>query len=201
MTIRAIFFDLGGVIVRTEYQAPRERLAERLNMTYEDINKIVFESDTARKASIGQISTEEHWEAVTRRLKRPASETKSIREEFFAGDVVDRDLIGFIRSLRSRYKTGVISNAWPDLRDYIVENKFDDAFDSLIISAEVGAMKPDAKIYQIALDQLKVQANESAFVDDMKVNVEASHALGMHGIVFHDPLQVKENLKALLNHR
>lgn len=201
MTIRAIFFDLGGVIVRTEYQAPRERLAERLNMTYEDINKIVFESDTSRKASLGQISTDEHWEAVTRRLKRPVSETRSIREEFFAGDVADRDLIGFVRSLRPRYKTGVISNAWPDMRDYVVENKFDDAFDSLIISAEVGVMKPEAKIYQIALDQLTVQANEAAFVDDMKVNVEAARALGMHGIIFQNPLQVKENLKALLNHR
>ncbi len=201
MTIRAIFFDLGGVIVRTEYQAPRERLAERLNMTYEDINKIVFESDTSRKASLGQISTDEHWEAVTRRLKRPVSETRSIREEFFAGDVADRDLIGFIRSLRPRYKTGLISNAWPDMRDYVVENKFDDAFDSLIISAEVGVMKPEAKIYQIALDQLTVQANEAAFVDDMKVNVEAARALGMHGIIFQNPLQVKENLKALLNHR
>ena len=46
MTLRAVFFDIGGVIVRTEYQAPRERLAERLNMTYEDISKIVFKSET-----------------------------------------------------------------------------------------------------------------------------------------------------------
>ncbi len=201
MTIRAIFFDLGGVIVRTEYQGPREQLAERLNMTYEDINKIVFESDTSRKASLGQISTGEHWEAVTRRLKRPPSETKSIREEFFAGDVVDRDLIGFIRSLRPRYGTGIISNAWPDLRDYVAGNKFDDAFDSLIISAEVGVMKPEAKIYQIALDRLKVRANEAAFVDDMPANIEAARALGMQGIVFRDPRQVKENLKTLLDHR
>ena len=201
MTIRAIFFDLGGVIVRTEYQAPRERLAERLNMTYEDINKIVFDGETARKASLGQINTDDHWRAVTRRLKRPASETKSIREEFFAGDVVDREFIDFIRSLRPRYKTGLISNAWPDLRDFIVENKFDNAFDTLIISAEVGVMKPEAKIYQIALDELQVRANEAAFVDDMPVNVEAARALGIHGIIFHNPHQVKENLKALFDHR
>ena len=201
MTLRAIFFDLGGVILRTEYQAPRERLAERLNMTYEDISKIVFEAETARKASIGGISVEEHWLAVTRKLRLPDSEAESIRTEFFAGDVIDRDLLDFIRSLRPHYKTGVISNAWSDLRDYIVKHQFDDAFDMLIISAEIGMMKPQPEVYQLALKQAQVEANEAAFIDDTPRNVEAANALGMHGIVFRDPAQVKENLTALLNQR
>ncbi|HEY9152506.1 MAG TPA: HAD family phosphatase [Anaerolineales bacterium] len=201
MTLRAVFFDLGGVIVRTEYQAPRERLAERLNMTYEDISKIVFEAETSRKASIGEVSVEEHWLAVTRKLRLPASEAENIRTEFFAGDVIDRDLLDFIRSLRPRYKTGVISNAWGDMRDYIARNQFDDAFDTLIISAEIGKMKPQPEIYQLALKQAQVEANDAAFVDDTLKNIEAANALGMHGIVFRDPAQVKENLKALLNHR
>jgi len=201
MTLRAIFFDLGGVIVRTEYQAPRERLAERLNMTYEDVSKVVFDGETARKASIGEMSVDEHWLAVTRKLRLPASETESIRTEFFAGDVIDRDLLNFIRSLRPHYKTGIISNAWGDLREYIVKNHFHDAFDTLIISAEIKMMKPQPEIYQLALKQIQVEANEAAFVDDMPKNVEAANALGMHGIIFRDPAQVKENLKALMNHR
>ncbi|MGA7195433.1 MAG: HAD family phosphatase [Anaerolineales bacterium] len=201
MTLRAIFFDLGGVIVRTEYQAPRERLAERLNMTYEEISKVVFESETARKASIGEMSVDEHWLAVTRKLRLPASEVESIRTEFFAGDVIDRDLLNFIRSLRPRYKTGIISNAWGDLREYIVKNQFKDAFDTIIISAEIKMMKPQPEVYQLALKQAQVEAREAAFVDDMPQNVEAAKALGMHGIVFRDPAQVKENLNTLMNHR
>ncbi len=198
MTIRAVYFDLGGVIVRTEYQAPREHLAERLNLTYEDLSKIVFESESARKASLGEISTDEHWEAVARRLKQPVTEAPSIRTEFFAGDVVDRGLLSYIRTLRPGIKTGVISNAWPDLRDYIVENKFDDAFDNLIISAEVGVMKPDLKIYQLALKQFSVRADESAFVDDSAANVQAARSLGMHAILFQDSPQIQTELKALL---
>ena len=198
MTIRAVYFDLGGVIVRTEYQAPREHLAERLNVTYEDIDKIVFGSESARQASLGQTSIDAHWEAVARKLKRPVSEAQSIRTEFFAGDVVDRGLLDFIRSLRPRFKTGVISNAWPDLRDYIVENKFDDAFDNLVISAEVGVMKPEPKIYEIALEKLNVRASEAAFVDDVAFNVQAAQSLGMHGILFTDAAQTLKELKALL---
>jgi len=201
MTLCAVFFDLGGVILRTEYQAPRERLAERLNMTYEDLSKVVFDGETARKASIGEMSVVEHWLAVTRKLRLPASEMESIRTEFFAGDVIDRDLLAFIRSLRPRYKTGLISNAWGDMRDYIVKNQFDNAFDTLIISAEIGMMKPQPEVYQLALKRALVEAREAAFVDDMPKNVEAANALGMHGIIFRDPAQVKENLKALMNHR
>src|SRR5512142_953202 len=114
MSVRAIFFDLGGVVVRTEYQAPREHLAERLNTTYEDLSRIVFESESSRQASVGAITTDAHWEAVTRRLGRPPVEAQAIHDEFFAGDVMDMSLLAFIRSLRPKYKTGVISNAWPD---------------------------------------------------------------------------------------
>ena len=199
MSVRAVFFDLGGVIVRTEYQAPRERLAERLNMTYEDINKIVFESETSRRASIGAISVDDHWAAVTRRLGRRASETAAIRAEFFAGDIVDHDLLDFIRSLRPRCKTGIISNAWPDLREYMVKNGLDDAFDALVVSAEVGVMKPEPQIYRIALEQLKVEADEAAFVDDTPANVEAACALGMQGLLFRDPQQTLEELKRILS--
>ncbi|HEX2697824.1 MAG TPA: HAD family phosphatase [Anaerolineales bacterium] len=198
MTIKAVLFDLGGVIVRTDYQAPRERLAERLNMTYEDLDQLVFNSDSAQKASVGAMTAKEHWASVTRKLGRPVSEAQAIREEFFAGDVVDRTLLDFIRSLRPRYKTGLISNAWPDLRQYIVEMKFEDAFDAQIISAEVGVTKPEAKIFQIALEQLQIKANEAAFIDDVPANVEAARGLGLHGIVFENPTQTLEELREIL---
>jgi epoxide hydrolase-like predicted phosphatase len=198
MAIRAVFFDLGGVIVRTEYQAPRERLAERLNTTYEDLYKSVFESDTGHKASLGSIPLDEHWTAVARRFGRPASETETIRTEFFAGDVIDRTLLDFIRSLRPQRKTGVISNAWPDMREYLVENKFDDAFDALVLSSEVGITKPDPKIYHMALDKFKVKPEEAVFVDDIPANIEAARALGLQGVLFQSTEQTLKKLKELL---
>jgi epoxide hydrolase-like predicted phosphatase len=198
MTFRAVFFDLGGVIIRTEYQAPREHLAERLNMDYEDLVKLVFDSETARKASVGALSEAEHWQAVTCRLGRPASEQEAIRDEFFAGDVPDRELIETIRSLRPRYKTGVISNAWPGMRASLVKQKLDGAFDVVVISAEVGVMKPDPKIYRMALEQGAVQAAEAVFVDDSAPNVEAARALGMHGLLFRVPERALIELRKLL---
>jgi len=198
MTLRAVFFDLCGVVVRTEFQVPRQLLADRLGMEYEDLNRIVFDSDSGQKATIGQISSEEHWNAIMKRLKRPASELPSIRQEFFAGDIVDRTLLDYIRSLRGKYKTGLISNAWGDLRDFIVREKFDDAFDRMIISAEVGAAKPEARIFQIALEQFGVSPKEAVFVDDFLINIEGCEKVGIQGIHFKDPESALQQLKQLL---
>jgi putative hydrolase of the HAD superfamily len=199
MTIKAVFFDLGGVIVRTDYQAPRQHLAERLGMEYEDLVKLVFESPTSARASVGEISAEKHWAEVTKRARRPAAETESIRAEFFAGDIVDREILEFLRSLRPRYYVGLISNAWPDLRDYIIEQKFDDAFDHMVISGEVGVMKPEARIYQIALEQAGVSPSEAVFVDDFAENIEGCWVVGMHGIQFRDPHKTMIELRILLD--
>lgn len=199
MSIRAVFFDLGGVIVRTEYQAPRQQLAERLGMEYDDLDRLVFNSDTGLQASLGTITSQQHWEAVLKRLKRPVEELQAIRDEFFAGDIVDRTILEFLRSLRGTHQTGLISNAWSDLRDYIVREKMDDAFDHIIISAEVGVAKPEAKIYQLALEQAGVSASEAVFVDDFYINIEGCQKVGMKGIHFKDSQAALEQIKQLLS--
>jgi len=201
MSIKAVIFDLGGVIVRTEYQAPRQHLAESFGMDYDDIDKVVFgggPNGSAARASIGEITEEQHWPNVMKVLKQPASEYERIREEFFAGDVIDIAIIDFLRSIKPNYKTGLISNAFSGLRDYIMREKFDDAFHHMVISAEVGVAKPDAKIYHFALEQLQVQPNEAVFVDDFYENIEACEKLGMKGIHFKDSQSALEQLKQLL---
>jgi epoxide hydrolase-like predicted phosphatase len=198
VSFRAVYIDLGGVLARTEFQAPRQHLAERLGMEYEDIVRIVFDSESSVRASLGEITEAEHWAGIMRRLRRPVSEAESIQEEFFAGDVIDRNLLDFLRGLRETYKTGLISNAWSGLRPWIVRHKFDDAFDVMVISAEIGVMKPDPRIFQYALEQLDMTPSETVFIDDFPENVEAARLLGMHAIHFTNPRQAVSELKQLL---
>jgi epoxide hydrolase-like predicted phosphatase len=202
MTLRAVFVDLGGVIVRTEYQAPRQHLAERFGMDYESMTNLAFTGDSARKASTGLISEDEHWSGIMRRLHLPESELRTVRDEFFAGDIIDLVLLDLLRSSHGRFKVGLISNAFSGLREWIVEKKFADVFDAMIISAEVGVEKPDARIFQIALEKLGVAASESVFLDDFAENITAARALGMQTIHFTQPEQALVQLEKLLaNHR
>lgn len=201
MSLHAVFFDLGGVILRTEYQAPRQQLAEKFGMDYEDIEKIVFgggPNGSAARATLGEITEEAHWLNVMKVLKQPASEYEHIRDEFFAGDVIDLGILDFLRSLKPKYKVGLISNAWSGLRAFIEREKFVDAFHHMTISAEVGAAKPSAQIYEFALEQFQVKASEAVFVDDVLENIEACEKLGMQGIQFKDPESAIKQLKVLL---
>ena len=201
MSIRAVFFDLGGVILRTEYQAPRQHLADKFGMDYENIEKIVFgggANSSAARATVGEITEEQHWLNVMKILKQPASAYEHIRDEFFGGDIIDRVILDFLRSLKPKYKVGLISNAWSGLRAYIEREKFDDAFHHMIISAEVGAAKPSARVFQIALDQFQVKAKEAVFVDDVLENIEACEKVGMKGIHFKETESALKQVQALL---
>jgi epoxide hydrolase-like predicted phosphatase len=136
-----------------------------------------------------------------RRLNLPESQTRAVRDEFFAGDITDLALLEFMRGLRRQFKVGLISNAWSGLRPWIVSKKFEDVFDAMIISAEVGVMKPDARIFHMALEKLDVAPSESIFLDDFLENVTGARALGMQAIHFVQPEQALKELKQLLaNH-
>lgn len=198
MKIKAIFLDYGGVIQRTEYQSPRQYLAQKFGMEYEDIDKIVFDSPTARQATVGEIKEAEHWSAIAKRFKLGKDELEKFKSEFYGGDVIDHEFMQFIRSLRPKYKVGLISNALSDMREYLIKQKLEDAFDTLTISAEVKSAKPEAKIYLHALEQTEVKAEEAVFVDDVSANIEACQKLGMHGVLFRDVDEVINQIKKLL---
>jgi epoxide hydrolase-like predicted phosphatase len=199
MTIRSIFIDFGGVIVRTEDKGPRVRQAEKLGMTSHDLEKIIFESESAQRASIGEIQEEAHWQTVADALGVSRAEADKITTEFFSGDRLDIPLVDFLRGLRPERKVCLISNAWSGLRTFITLKKFDDLFDDMVISAEVGLTKPDPRIYRLALEKLGTRPDESVFLDDVLVNVEAARAIGMAGIQFTQPEKALEELKQLLN--
>ncbi len=90
-------------------------------------------------------------------------ETEKLAADFFSGDRLDTVLIEFLRGLRPQRRIGLISNAWSGLRDYITRSDFADVFDELVISAEVGLVKPDPRIYRLALERLAVAARRISF--------------------------------------
>ena len=200
MTIKAIIFDLGGVLLRTADFAPRERLATRLGMNRYKLEEFIFGGESGERAQRGEISVQEHWENLWRQINYSPAEFTALLDEFFAEDEIDHRLIDYVRKLHQTYKTALLSNAWDDLRQVIAEKwHFEDAFDTMIISAEVRLAKPDPRIFQLALARLEVEANQSIFVDDMKRNVEGAQAVGLQAVQFHTSQQMRLDLEKLLN--
>ncbi|MFC1878358.1 HAD family hydrolase [Chloroflexota bacterium] len=199
MAIRAVIFDLGGVLVRTEDPTPREKLAQRLGMTGVELEALAFGGSSSNQAQRGEIEIERHWDNVGQTLELTPDELKAFIDEFFSGDRLDSKLVDTIRSLRANYKTALLSNAFSNLRYYLNQVwEIADAFDELVISSEVGVMKPDARIYQIVLQRLVLAPEEAVFIDDFVHNVEGARAVHMHAIHFRSREQMLAELEQVL---
>ena len=199
--IRALITDFGGVLVRTRTDRSRRALEERLGLMQNTLENRVFGGEISLRGQCGEIGEEEFWQAVARDLDcaRIGLTPLTFRDEFFADDFLDEELVAFIRSVRPQLKTGLISNAWSGLRDMIHTTvPIADAFDALVISAEEKMMKPDPRIYQLALDRLGVCADEAIFLDDVQENIAACQALGMQGVHFKSSEQAQRDIRALL---
>jgi HAD superfamily hydrolase (TIGR01509 family) len=193
--IRAIIIDIGGVLIRTSSRESRLAWEHRLGLAEWESEEIVFESEVGTKAQLGKISDEELWAQVGSRLDLSGADLEEFRRDFWAGDRVDESLYSFVRSLRPRYQTAVISNATDSLRRRLKqEYGIAEGFDLIVVSAEEGVMKPDPVIYQRALDRLGRSPEETIFIDDSRENVAAAQDGGMVGIHFSAELDIAREL-------
>ena len=109
------------------------------------------------------------------------------------------DMNGLVHRARKKgIKTALLSNSWGN--NY-PRHGWDDMFDEVIISGEVGMRKPDAEIYHHTLELLKVKPNESVFVDDLAHNIKGAAELGMIGFLHVDYDSTKMELEAIFNEK
>jgi 2-haloacid dehalogenase len=70
-------------------------------------------------------------------------------------------------------------------------------FEGILLSGDVRLLKPDPRIFQVFFETYSIDPADAVYIDDLKPNVEAAAALGMHGIVFTDPLALRNELVKL----
>lgn len=197
---QAIIFDFGGVLMQTEDRGPRTQLARRLGRTTEELEELVFMGPSELPAALGKISAEQHWRSVAETLQISEAEIPAFQESFWGGDRLETQIVEQIRRLKQHYRTALLSNAWSNLREYLVNGlKIADAFDQMVISAEVGLVKPDPRIYHLVLERLQVPAQAAIFLDDFLQNVEGARSVGLTAIHFRSADQALAELNQFLN--
>lgn len=200
MTFQAVIFDFGGVLVRTFDQSGRWRWDERLGLPRGSVERAVFNSMLARQATAGAAPVLAIWQDVAQTLGLDADQLRQFRLDFFSGDRLDAELVEFLRSLRPSYKTAILSNAWSNGRRVIAQDYgLADAVDEIIVSAEEGVAKPDARLYRLAVQRLGAPAAAAIMVDDFVDNVNGAVAAGLTGVLFRSTAQVIADLNLLLN--
>lgn len=117
--------------------------------------------------------------------------------DFYTEELVEmpgtRELI---ERLKVHYKVAMLTNNNAlGFKPFDAKFGFSRLFDAVIVSGEEGVKKPDERIFQIALQRLRVKAKNTYFLDDTPANVDAAKKTGIHGIVFKDAKQAEADLK------
>jgi putative hydrolase of the HAD superfamily len=105
--------------------------------------------------------------------------------------------LAFIHKLRSRIRTGVISNSWLGSRRAMAKWITSEMFDAIIFSSEEKVRKPEAAIYRVALDRLGLAPDEAMFFDDFPENVDAAGRIGIEAFIFQGAHQTIERLRKI----
>jgi HAD superfamily hydrolase (TIGR01509 family) len=199
MKYEAVIFDIGGVLVRTLDWSARHQWEDRLNLPVDGLSTLVFDSEPARLASIGEGWDEHIWQLVAEQCVLETDELSQLRLDFWIGDALNVELADFLRSLRPRFKTGILSNAWSEMRD-MNRQRFgmSDIVDKTVYSFEIGVLKPTRQSFDYILKSLDVEPSHAIFVDDFEKNVHGARDAGMTAVRFIDTLQTIGELNALL---
>ena len=146
----------------------------------------------------GRISESAFWKDVCEHLRCEPPESESLWGEAFRAVYSPREeVFALARSLRERgYKTSLLSNTEAPAMEFFLSLGYD-AFTAATFSCAEGAVKPGPEIYEVAARKLGLATECCTFIDDKLEFVEGAQAVGMKGILYQSPTQVKQDLAKL----
>lgn len=181
--IKAIVFDMGGVIIHFDENKYYEYLSEQYDINE---NKIVNAmTPLINRFDRGDITLGLLLDSISKNIgiKIPR---KSWNLVFDSNAKIDGKMIALIGALSKNYKIYMLTNVNRSryFRTNIMLKINEKLFDKKFISCYLHMTKPDKRIYQYLLAKTKLMPNETVFIDDSLANINGARAIGMNGIVF-----------------
>ena len=199
-TIRALFWDVGGVLLTNAWdhtqraQALKHFLLEDDDEEFHNRHEMVVSSFER-----GKITLEEYLDRTVFYRPRPFTR-EAFRDYMFSLSQPFPDVVQFAESLSrsGKYFMGTINNESRELNYYRIE-KFGlrNIFRLFISSCFVGLRKPESGIYRLALEVTQIPAEECCFIDDRALNLECAAKLGMDTIEMDSLDQLRADLQKL----
>lgn len=198
--VKAFIFDFDGVLVRTEDSSLRHAWDIRLGLAPGSVERAIHHSDLWIQAQLGRITPKAYWAGVAEMLYMRREDIAELRRDYFSGDRLNYRLIDLLRDLRQRGCTlALLANDSIELETRLAELGLDPLFDHILISAQIGVMKPDVTAFRVALQTVGALPGEALFIDDSLTNVRAAQSLGMPAILVRPDTDVRAELQPYLD--
>ncbi|HYF76952.1 MAG TPA: HAD family phosphatase [Symbiobacteriaceae bacterium] len=177
MSIKAVLFDIGGVLFTHGEWDYRREVAHRLGLGETLPHEYNLHMEPLQR---GEIDERDVWAAIAGRPVDP-TEFDDAYEKYYRPQPAMFDLA---RELRVRgLRTAILSNTQPSHVACMRRMDLFEGFDPLIFSNEAGRRKPEPEAFQLVLDGLGLAADEVLFIDDVAPYVEAARQVGLQGVV------------------
>jgi epoxide hydrolase-like predicted phosphatase len=206
---KALIVDWGGVLT-TPVESTMSAWADADDVDLDDFGQVMREwfgepgEELARRNPVIAIERGEielpHFEAeLAARLRTRDGHripAKGLLKRMFDGFQHAPDMRKVVRGARKAdIKTALLSNSW-GTSDY-PRDGWDDLFDAVVISGEVGMRKPEPEIFHYTLDLLGVEPAEAVFVDDLPFNIQGAVDVGIVGVLHASYEETVAELEAL----
>lgn len=191
--IKVVIFDVGGVLARNILGPKIRDLARK----YDKDAALLGELRNKYRPLVdsGQLNEAEFWRQV---LKDVGVEATAEDCDFSPYIELIDGTLEIAQSLKERYRLAILSNDAPETaRARRDKFGFDELFEEIVISGEVGVKKPDPRIYELTIKRLGVKPGECLFIDDKEKNLEPAREIGMRTILFKDAEQLHDGLKKI----
>ena len=193
--IKAIIFDVGGVLVKETSKHLYKRLAEALGIDYQALYE--FRSNYSKRLLLGKMRPEEFASLAEKKFM--VENFLKEWEEAYLQLPINYELLELVKQLRRDYRVSIISNIISIQAKINYKRGLFNGFNPIVLSCDVGYAKPDKEIYRIALNRLNLNPEACVFIDDREANIQAAKELGISSILFKDKEQLEEELKDILN--
>jgi epoxide hydrolase-like predicted phosphatase len=194
-TIDAVIFDLGGVLIDHPVTRIIRYCAGTLHADPEALMRAHWKYGPDFQK--GAIPEREYWRRVCSEIGTAEPDLFSLWGEAFRRAYSEREEV-FSLAARLRgagYITGLLSDTEAPAAEFF-RNRRRDHFDFLVFSCEEGFLKPDERIFRIALDRSGTAPERTVFIDDLPANVEGANRVDIKGILYQEPGQLVEALIA-----
>ena len=197
-TIRALFWDIGGVLLSNAWDhTQRTQALQHFQLDeaeFRDRHEMVVSSFER-----GKISLDEYLDRTVFYRPRPFTREVFVQYMHSLSQAYPENL-KFAQSLTDsrKYLMSTINNESRELNDYRMEKfALRGIFRLFFSSCFVGLRKPEEGIYRLALDTTQILPEESCFIDDRSLNLECAVKLGMHTIEMDSIDQLRNDLSKL----
>lgn len=194
--ITNLFFDVGGVILTNGWDtASRNTCITGFDLDwheFEDRHQYV-----AGEFETGHLTLDGYMDRTV--FYRERSFTRhAFADAMKAQSALLPGTLDLLREIAPGRTMATLNNESRELNHHRIETfGLREVFTFFVTSSYLGVKKPDARIYEIALDLTQADPKRSVFVDDRAINLECANLLGINGVLFQDVEQLKRDLAAL----